>query len=729
MDLSGRISRRTLITAGVTAGGGLALAIWLRRSLREAELVPGDAALAPNAWVRLASDGWLTVVVDRSEMGQGVSTALPMLVAEEMDAEWDRIRFEFAPAHSAYVNPLTGMQLTGGSTSVAGAWRPLREAGAAARAMLMAAAAAQLGVEASTLRTEPGAVVDPASGRRIPYAALADAAGRLPVPEEVTLKDPATFRLIGTPTPRLDTAEKVTGRAVFGLDAGPADALVAVVARCPVFGGRLVSVDDAAARRVAGVVDVVTIEEGVAVVASGYWAAQKGRQALVLEWDEGPLATLDSAEIRRRMAALAEGPGREAARRGEPAAAVAAAPRRLEAEYDLPFLAHVTMEPMTCTADVRPDGVTVWAGTQFQVAPAWAGGGARGVAARAAGVPIDRVELITTFLGGGFGRRSEHDFVAMACQVSKAVGRPVKLVFSREDDLQHDFYRPASLHRITAGIDGSGAPVAWRHQVVAPSIMARFLPGFVPDFLLRLAGPLKGGIDATAVEGIVDLPYEVPAFEVSYAQADLGVPVGFWRSVGHSGNAFVVESFVDELAAAAGQDPVAFRMGLLAGAPRHRRVLEAVAAAAGWGTAAPEGRARGVALHASFGSIVAQVAEVSVQDGRPRVHRVTCAIDCGVVVNPSTVVAQMEGGIGFGLSAALGERVDLARGRVVQSNFHDYRVLRMAEMPAVDVILLPGGGEPGGVGEPGTPPVAPAVANALFALTGRRLRSLPLALS
>jgi len=729
MDLSGRISRRTLITASVAAGGGLALAVWLRRNLGEGDLVPGDAALAPDAWVRLGTDGWLTVMVDRSEMGQGVSTALPMLVAEEMDAEWDRIRFEFAPAHSAYANPLTGMQVTGGSTSVAGAWRPLREAGAAARAMLVAAAAAELRVAAGELETEPGAVVHRRSGRRIPYAALAERAGRLPVPEEVTLKEPTAFRLIGTSTPRLDTRDKVTGRAVFGLDAGPAEALVAVVARCPVFGGRLASVDDAAARRVAGVVDVVRIEEGVAVVAEGYWAADQGRKALVLAWDEGPLAALDSVEIRRRMAALAEGPGREAVRRGAPDEALAGAAHRLEAEYDLPFLAHATMEPMTCTADVRADGVTVWAGTQFQSAPAWAGGGARGVAARVAGVPIDRVEVITTFLGGGFGRRSEHDFVAMACQVSKAVGRPVKLVFSREDDLQHDFYRPASLHRITAGLDAAGTPVAWRHRVVAPSIMARFLPGFVPDFLLRLAGPLKGGIDATAVEGIAELPYEMPAFEVSYARADLGVPVGFWRSVGHSGNAFVVESFVDELAQAAGQDPVTFRVRLLAGAPRHRRVLEAAAAAAGWGTPLPAGRARGVALHASFGSIVAQVAEVSVAEGRPRVHRVTCAIDCGVVVNPSTVVAQMEGGIGFGLSAALGERVDLARGRVVQSNFHDYRVLRMAEMPAVQVVLVPGGDEPGGVGEPGTPPVAPAVANALAVLTGRRLRSLPLSLS
>jgi len=724
----GRLSRRTFIAAGVVAGGGLTLTVWLRRTFREPLLPTGEATLAPNAWVRLGSDGWLTVIVDRAEMGQGVSTALPMLVAEEMDAEWDRIRFEFAPAHKAYYGS-GGMQVTGGSTSVRDAWLPLRQAGATARAMLLAAGALELGVDQSTLRTEPGLVVHPPSGRRIPYAALAERAGQLPVPDAVPLKDPASFRLIGRPTPRLDTREKVTGRAVFGIDAGPTDALVAVVARCPVFGGRVATVDDGAARRVPGVVDVVSIEEGVAVVADGYWAATQGRRALAITWDEGSLASLDSDAMRRQMADLAGSAGREARMVGDPAAALAGAATRLEAEYHLPLLAHATMEPMTCTADVRSDEVTVWVGTQFQAGPMLIAGGARGTAAKVAGVPIDRVDVITTYLGGGFGRRSEQDFVAMACQVSKAVGRPVRLVFSREDDLQHDFYRPPSLHRIAAGLDAAGTPVAWRHRVVAPSIMARFMPGFVPDALLHLAGPLKGGIDGTAVEGVVDLPYALPALEVTYARADLGVPVGFWRSVGHSSNAFVVESFIDELAVAAGQDPVAFRIGLLANAPRHRAVLEAVATAAGWGTPLPAGRGRGVAVHESFGSIVAQVAEVSVEGGRPRVHRVFCAVDCGTVVNPDTVVAQMEGGIGFGLSAALGEEVTLSKGRVVQSNFHDYPVLRMSAMPVVEVLLVPSGDPPGGVGEPGTPPIAPAVANALFALTGERIRALPIRLS
>ncbi len=725
-----RISRRTFLATAVVAGGGLALAVWIRRTTRESPLAAGDVAFAPDAWIRLDREGWLTVIVDRSEMGQGVSTALPMLVAEELDADWERVRFEFAPAHRDHYNPAMGMQATGGSTAVRFAWLPLREAGATARAMLIAAAADRLDVDAGTLTTAPGVVLHAASGRRLEYGDRAEAAGRLPVPTGVPLKEQAAFRLIGRATRRLDTRDKVTGRAVFGIDAGPADALVAVVERCPVFGGRVAQFEATRARAVPGVVDVVRIDSGVAVVAQGYWAASEGRRALQVTWDEGPNAALDDAEIGRRLRDLADQPGREARRGGDPPAAVAAAARTIEAEYELPYLAHLCMEPMNCTADVRDDGVTVWAPTQFQAAPRYlAGGGAKGVAASVAGVPLDRVEVITTHLGGGFGRRSEQDFVREACQVSRAVKRPVKLIFSREDDLQHDFYRPPSLHRLVATLDAAGQPTLWQHRVVSPSITARFLPAAIPDFLAHLAGPLKGGIDPSAMEGIVDLPYAIPALDLTYSQADLGIPVGFWRSVGHSANAFVVECFVDELAEAAGQDPVAFRLGLLGAAPRHRTVLAAAAAAAGWGTPLPDGRARGVAVHESFGSVVAQVAEVSVVDGRPRVHRVVCAVDCGLVVNPDTVVAQMEGGIGFGLSAALGERISIARGRVTQSGFGDYPVLRMAEMPAIEVLLMPGEGVPAGVGEPGTPPIAPAVANSLFRLTGRRILSLPIRLS
>jgi len=730
MNSDGRVSRRAFLATSAAVGGGLALAVWIRRTVREAPLGSGDAALAPDAWVRLARDGWLTVVVARSEMGQGISTALPMLVAEEMDADWERVRFEFAPAHSDYYNPEMGLQATGGSTSIRGAWLPLRQAGATARAMLMAAAAAELGVPGDELSTAAGVVVHAPTGTRLSYGMLAEAAGQVPVPENVPLKDPGTFRLIGRPTPRLDTHDKVTGRAVFGIDAGPADALVAVVARNPVFGGRGRVVDDSRVRAVPGVRDVVPIRSGVAVVADGYWSASQGRAALQVEWEDAGGDGVDSGSIAARFRALADGPGRNAQKVGDADAVIMASAHQLGAEYSLPYLAHACMEPMNCTADVRDDQVTVWAPTQFQAAPrVMAGGGARGVAAAIAGVPIERVEIITTFLGGGFGRRSEQDFVAEACEVSRAVRRPVKVIYSREDDVQHDFYRPASYHRLTAALDPAGRPTAWQHRVVSPSILDRFIPAAIPDALVRLAGPMRGGIDPSSVEGIVDLPYDTGAVDISYTQAESPVPVGYWRSVGHSANAFVVESFVDELAAATGQDPVAYRLGLLGGHPRHARVLQAAADAARWGEALPAGRAAGVALHESFGSIVAQVAEVSLEEGAVRVQRVTCAIDCGVVVNPDTVVAQMQGGIGFGLSAALGEEVRVEAGRVVQSNFHDYPVLRMSQMPEIEVLLVPSGEAPGGVGEPGTPPIAPAVANALFALTGQRIRSLPIRLS
>ncbi|MFN2316593.1 MAG: molybdopterin cofactor-binding domain-containing protein [Gemmatimonadales bacterium] len=730
MNSTGAVSRRVFITASAVAGGGLALAIWARRFLHEPPLDPATAALAPDAWVRLGTDGWLTVIVARSEMGQGVSTALPMLVAEEMDADWDRVHFEFAPANAAYYNPAMGVQATGGSTAVMTSWLPLRQAGATARAMLLAAAAERLGVPLESLRTDGGAVVHDSSGRRLEYGDLAEAAGQLPVPADIPLKEPAQFRLIGTDRRRLDTRDKVTGRAVFGIDAGPEDALVAVVARSPVFGGRLKQVDDTAARAVPGVRDVVRISSGVAVVADGYWAAARGREALVLAWDDGDHAGVDDASISRTMRELADGTGRSVRVEGDVEAALGAAATTVEAEYELPYLAHVCMEPMNCTADVRADGVTVWAPTQFQAGPRYmAGGGTRGAAARIAGVSLDEVEVITTYLGGGFGRRAEVDFVVDACETSRAVGRPVRVIYSREDDLRHDFYRPASFHRLSAAQDATGQPTAWRHRIVSPSILRRFIPGAIPDFVAHLGGPMKGGVDPAAVEGIADLPYAVGAMDITYSEAELGVPVGYWRSVGHASNAFVVESFVDELAAAAGVDPVAYRRRLLADHPRHLAVLEAAATAAGWGTPVPEGRARGVAVHESFGSFVAQVAEVSVEEGRPRVHRVTCALDCGVVVNPDTVRAQMEGGIGFGLSAALGERVAIAGGRAVPGNFNDYRILTMSEMPVVDVVLLPSGDAPGGVGEPGTPPIAPAVCNALFVLLGQRIRRLPIELS
>jgi isoquinoline 1-oxidoreductase beta subunit len=720
-------SRRAFVRAGVAAGAGLTLAVTLDGCRKEGAPAAEGAVFAPNAWLRIGTDDTVTVIVDRSEMGQGVSTALPMLVAEELDADWATVRYRFAPANEAYYNPLSMGQLTGGSTSVRAAWRPLREAAAKARLMLVSAAAARWGVAADQCRTENGAVVAP-DARRLRFGEVAAAAASLPVPERVTLKTAKQFRIIGTPVTRLDLAEKVTGAATFGIDAQPPGVLTALVARCPVFGGKVRSVDDAAARAIPGVRQVVRIDSGVAVVAEGYWAAHTGRNALKIEWDEGSLATLDDARISARLEALAGEQGHVARKLGEGAAAPNAEGKTIDAVYEMPYLAHATMEPMNCTADVRADGVSLWVPTQFQAGPKLLGGGSRGAAANVAGVSLDRVQVHTTHLGGGFGRRAEMDFVVEACQVSKAVGKPVKVIWSREDDIRHDQYRPVSRHVLRGTIAADGAPLVWTHRVVCPSIIAKFLPAWLPDFVAHLGGPLKGGVDANAIEGAAEIPYAFPNLEVSYTQADLGVPVGFWRSVGNSHTAFAVECFVDELAVLAGKDPVEFRRGLLAASPRHLGVLNLAAERAGWGTPAPAGRFRGVAVHGSFGSWVAQVAEVSVEGSAVRVHRVVCAVDCGQVVNPDTVKAQMEGGIVFGLTAALKGKITLEKGRVKQSNFHDYPLLTMREMPVIDVHLIQSAMEPGGVGEPGTPPIAPAVANAVYAATGKRVRQLPLTL-
>ncbi len=720
------LSRRDFVKAGLVAGAGLTIAVSVEACGKEAPPPAGGTAFAPNAWIRIGEDDTVTVIVDRSEMGQGVSTSLPMLVAEELDADWATIRYEFAPANAAYYNPASVGQLTGGSTSIRAAWRPLREAAGKARLMLIAAAAAGWGLAPENCKTENGAVVS-LDGRRVRYGAVARAASALPVPERVTLKQPRDFTLIGKPVTRLDLPAQVTGRIVFGIDAGPENALTAVVARCPVFGGRVRSFDDSAARAVPGVKRVVRISSGVAVVANGYWAATLGRDALKVEWDEGAGAALDDAAVSARLAALAGGGGHSARKTGDLAQAFARAAKTLDAAYEVPYLAHASMEPMNCTADVRADSVTVWAPTQFQAAPKLVGGGTRGAAARAGGVSVDRVTVHTTNLGGGFGRRAETDFVVEACEVSRAMQAPVKVIWSREDDIRHDQYRPAARHVLRAGIDASGAPVAWSHRVVSPSIVAKFMPSWLPTFATHLAGPLKGGVDASAIEGALDLPYAPPDFELSYSQADLGVPVGFWRSVANSHTAFAVQCFVDELAALAGKDPVAYRRELLARSPRDLAVLNLAAERAGWGTPAAADRFRGVAVHESFGSFVAQVAEISIDAGAVRVHRVVCAVDCGQVINPDTVAAQMEGGIVFGLTAALRGRITLAKGRVTQSNFHDYKLLTMREMPLIEVFIVPSTMEPGGVGEPGTPPIAPAVANAVFAATGKRVRNLPIA--
>jgi isoquinoline 1-oxidoreductase beta subunit len=701
------VSRREFLGTAGALGAGLVISVYLpgcSRPQRTASTEP----FAPNAWLRIFPDERVLVIVDRSEMGQGVSTALPMLVAEELEADWSKIEMMFAPADKAYINPLFGMQATGGSTSIRAAWQPLRKAGAAAREMLLTAAAQTWGVDKSACRAEQGAVIH--GSDRLTYGQLATKAAALPVPQDAPLKDAKDWKIIGTRQKRLDTPDKVDGSARFGIDVAVPGMLVAVIARCPVFGGKVKTFDATKTKAIPGVRQVVSVSSGVAVVADGYWPAKSGRDALQITWDEGPTAHVSSASIQRLFTGLADKSGAKVRHDGDPMGAMSGAHAQLTADYSAPFLAHATMEPMNCTADVRADGVDIWAPTQFQ-------GSAQALGAQIGGVSADKVLVHTTYLGGGFGRRAESDFVREALETSKAVGAPVKVIWSREDDIQHEYYRPASYHRFHAGWDAGGKPVAWTHRVVAPSIVARFM------------GPqaIKNGIDGEAVEGAVGMPYSIPNVHVDYHLADTGIPVGFWRSVSNSFNAFAVEGFIDELAHAARKDPYTFRRDLLTKAPRHLGVLNLVADKAGWDKPLPAGQARGIAVWKAFESYVAEVAEVSLDtDGSVRVHRVVCAVDCGPVVNPSIVEAQLQGGIVYGLTAALWGEITIANGRVEQDNFTNYQMVRQAHMPVIETYILPSTDAQGGIGEPATPPIAPAVCNALFALTGKRIRKLPI---
>lgn len=711
MKSDATMSRRDFLKTGAVLGGGLVIGFYLPHGVARGE--PAAETFAPNAFIRIGTDGSVTFIDNKSEMGQGVYTALPMIVAEELEVDPATIRVEAAPVAPAYNHALWGIQVTGGSTSVRTEWQRLAEAGAVAREMLIAAAAAEWGVKTIACRAENGLVIHPATGRRLPYGKLAEAAARLKPPQQVALKKPGAYRVIGTKAKRLDTPAKVHGTALFGLDVSVPEMLTAVVARPPVFGARAVRVREDAALKLPGVRRVVPIDAGVAVVADTLPLALKGREALEIQWNEGPLAKLDSDRQRQEYAALAKKPGAVAASRGNVVAALKKADKRLEAIYTLPYLAHAPMEPLNCLASVRPDGCDIWVGTQMQT-------GDRNAAAKITGLAKEKIDLRTMFLGGGFGRRGVPDshFTREAVQVSKTVGRPVKVVWTREDDIHGGWYRPASYNALTAGLDAAGRPIAWHHRIVCQSI-ATGTP--------FESAMVKNGVDATSVEGAADSPYAVANFLCDYHMAPTGVPVLWWRSVGHSFTAFVVESFLDELAHAADQDPYQYRRGLLADHPRHRGVLDLAATRAGWGKPLPPGHSRGIAVHESFGSFVAQVAEVSVGSrGEIRVHRVVCAVDCGRLVNPAIIAAQMESGIAFGLSAALHSAITFKNGRVQQHNFDDYPVLRLREMPVVETHIVTSGDEPGGIGEPGVPPIAPAVANAVFAATGARLRELPM---
>jgi isoquinoline 1-oxidoreductase beta subunit len=706
------LSRRAVLKAGALAGGGLVLGFVLPSPLRRALAEGMPQPFVPNAWLRIAPDNAITILMHKAEMGQGVATSMPMLVAEELEVDLHQVKTGWAPPGEVYTDKLLEMQATGGSTSVRSNWQQLREAGAAARTMLIAAAAAQWKVKPASCKAENGAVVHGASKRRLTYGELAEAAAHQPVPKKIALKPAKECRYIGKPVPRLDTPAKINGKAEFGMDVKLPGLLTAMLVQCPVFGGKLKHFDGEAAKAVKGVRQVFEIEGGVVVVADGFWAAKLGRDALKIEWDEGAQASLDSAGLLKHFEELAAKPEAAVARKDNDVdSAISKAASTLEAVYETPYVAHATMEPMNCTVDLKADRCDIYVGTQSVAF-------VQGTAAKLTGLKPEAVTVRLAYLGGGFGRRFEQDHIAQAVLIGKQVKAPVKLIWTREDDMQHDVYRPASYSKLTAALDAKGNATAWKQRIVSQSILKRIMPENLDQ---------DGKLDSSSVEGCANQPYAIPNVLVDYAMADIGAPVGFWRSVGNSQNGFVTESFIDELAHAAKQDPLQYRLKLLAKHPRHAAVLKLAAEKAGWGKKLPEGVGRGLAVVESFGSYVAEVADVVVDtDGTVNVKRVVCAIDCGQIVNPDTIEAQMQSAIVFALTAALKGPITLKNGRVEQSNFHDYPLLTIGETPVIDVHIVPSKEAPGGVGEPGVPPLAPAVANAVFAATGKRIRRLPI---
>ncbi len=672
-----------------------------------------EKQFALNAFVRIGTDESVTVISAHSEMGQGIYTSLPMLLNEELEANWSNIRVEAAPVDKVYNHPVFGVQMTGGSTTSPAEWKRYREMGAIARLMLVQAAAAKWGVEPASCHVEKGVVIHSATAKRATYGSLADAAAQLTPPTNVPLKPPKDFTLIGKSTRRLDTPSKVNGTAQFGLDVKLPGMLTAVVARPPVFGGKVAKLDATEALKVPGVKAVEQIPSGVAVIAEKFWPAKLGREKLVIDWDLGPNQDLSTEKMLRDFAETALKPGAIAKKTGDPQAALKSAAKTITAEYDVPYLAHACMEPLNCVVDLRADSCEIWTGSQFETVD-------RASAAQVVGLPPEKVQLHTTLLGGGFGRRANpaSDFVVEAAHVAKVANAPVKVVWTREDDTRGGWYRPMWHDRFVAGLDANGDPIAWTHTIVGQSIMMG------TPFA---AFAIKDGVDSTSVEGAADILYGLPNLQVDLHTPVVAVPVQWWRSVGHSHTGFSVEAFFDEVAHAGGKDPYELRRKLLANQPRMRAVLELAAQKANWGAKLPPGVGRGIATHFSFDSYVAQVVEASVdKSGEVRVHRVVCALDCGIVINPDTVRAQMEGGIIFGLTAALKTEITLKDGRVQQGNFNDYPMLRIFESPVIEVHLVPSTESPTGVGEPGVPPVAPALANALFAATGKRIRRLPI---
>jgi isoquinoline 1-oxidoreductase beta subunit len=712
-------SRRRFLQTSAAAAGVFVLGGYIpfpRRAFAEGGPVPGP--YDPNVFLKIAADNSVTVVSKHFEMGQGVTTGLATLIAEELDADWAMMRFEFAPNdpqlyHNLLFGPVMG---TGGSTSMAEAWVQMRQVGAAARTMLVAAAAARWHVPTAEIVVEKGIVTHRRSHRSARFGELAADAMHMPVPKTVALKPEKSWTLIGTRVSRLDTPSKTTGTAIFAIDVRRPGMLTAVIKRPRLFGATVASFDAAAAKRVPGVVDVVQVPSGVAVLASDTWSAMRGREALEVTWDQSKAEARSTDQILAEYRQLAATPGLTAARRGDAASGLARAANTIDAEFTFPYLAHAPMEPLNCVIELHGDGAEIWSGCQLQSVD-------QAVAAQVLGLKPEQIKISTLLGGGSFGRRGNPvgDWTAELASIVKAIdGRaPVHLVWTREDDIKGGFYRPMVLHRVRAGVDASGRIAGWQHVLVSKSI-------FAGTPFAQMA--VKNGVDQSSVEGVADTPYAIGDFTVQSHNVTSPVPVLWWRSVGHSHNGFVMETVVDELARLAGKDPVAFRLGLLAHQPRNAAVLRLAAEKAGWGGPMPQGHGRGVACHQSFGTRVAMVAEVSFADAVVKVDRVVAAVDCGVAINPDIVVAQIEGAIGFSLSAALRNRVTLNKGAVEQSNFDDYEPTRMREMPKVEVHVVKSTTAPSGIGEPGVPPLAPAIGNALFAATGKRLRSLPFGL-
>src|ERR1700730_12013784 len=714
MSASAVVGRREFIRTGAAIGGGLLGSLHAPPAGRTSDgVAAGEKDFALNAFVRIGADETVTVIAAHSEMGQGIYTSLPMLLNEELQADWSKIRVEAAPVDKVYNHPVFGVQMTGGSTTSPAEWERYRKMGAVARTMLVEAAARQWNVEASSCHVDKGVVIHGATGRRATYGSLANGAAHLTAPADVPLKPAKEFTLIGKPTQRLDTPSKTNGTAQFGLDVSVPGMLTAVVARPPVFGGKVTKFDAGETMKVPGVKAVKEVPSGVAVIAERFWPAKIGRDKLTVDWDLGPNAALSTEQMLRDFAETALKPGAIAKRTGDPEAALKTAAKTVTAEYDVPYLAHAMMEPLNCVVDLRADSCEIWTGTQFETVD-------RANAAQVAELPPEKVQIHTTLLGRGFGRRANpaSDFVREAVHVAKAAKAPVKVVWTREDDLKGGWYRPMWHDRFAAGLDSNGEPIAWTHTIVGQSIMQGTL---FESFMI------KNGVDGTSVEGAADLLYGIPNLQVDLHSPKIGVPVQWWRSVGHSHTGFSVEGFFDEVAHAGGQDPYELRRKLLEKQPRMSAVLQLAAEKAGWGKPLPAGRGRGIATHFSFDSYVAQVVEASVEkNGNVRVHRVVCAVDCGRAINPDIVKAQMEGGIIFGLTAALKTEITLEKGRVQQTNFHDYQMLRMFETPDTEVHMVPSEENPPGVGEPGVPPVAPALTNAIFAATEKRIRRLPI---